>query len=232
LLKIFDGADALEELEKEECEKALHETHDMFFHIGEDDDVPFELGRCAYQMQRPGHVSAISFYRTSLRQFGEHAITFYNLALCYKEIGQRENALRHVNSSLRHDPHYEPALLATDELQRLIVRPGSIDVLDDEDEEEGVAAADDDDSGSSSGGGSSSVHGGGDGGSSSSSSDFDCEDELSAGSELLPCYAPLPTQPNAVTTSSSVNATARRVSQLAVHDSHSGTAIIPPPPPR
>lgn len=63
----------------------LRQSLALYYHIGEREDAPFELGRLAYAAQRPGHVTALFAYGESLRLFGAHHVVFFNLALCHSE---------------------------------------------------------------------------------------------------------------------------------------------------
>jgi tetratricopeptide (TPR) repeat protein len=72
-----------------------------------DRDLPFELGRVLSALERP--MEALSFYKESLRLFGEHEATYYNAGLCLYRLQQRKEALEMLERSLARKPGYGPA---------------------------------------------------------------------------------------------------------------------------
>ena len=61
----------------------------------------------------------------SLRLFGEHYITFYNIALCHNELGEFQTALKFLERAISLNPEYSSAVTArTDVLAQLSKRAG------------------------------------------------------------------------------------------------------------
>lgn len=57
-----------------------------------------------------------SLYKESVRLFGPHFITFYNIALCYNETGRQELALQHFDQAIALNGEYQPAVAARAEI--------------------------------------------------------------------------------------------------------------------
>ena len=55
-----------------------------FYMKGSVEDVAFEVGRCLYQLSRAPHHAeeALECYHKSLKRFGDHHVTLFNVALC------------------------------------------------------------------------------------------------------------------------------------------------------
>jgi tetratricopeptide (TPR) repeat protein len=102
--------------------RCLQKTYGQFINVGEDEDLPFELGRIAYQWQIEQHNLALFFYYESIKHFGEHHITYYNIALCYSETARFKRALKYLKKSLEMDPSYEPAEHIRSEIIQNILR--------------------------------------------------------------------------------------------------------------
>ncbi|CAN0443170.1 unnamed protein product, partial [Hapterophycus canaliculatus] len=50
-------------------------------------DVAFEIGRFYYGIRE--YQSALSFYRDSSENVGQHHVTFHNMGLCYYSMGKK-----------------------------------------------------------------------------------------------------------------------------------------------
>lgn len=98
--------------EGDELARAVAKTRDNYFHIGDDDDVFFELGRLCYHLGLEDYRLALGLYRASLEVFGAHHVTWYNCALCSQEIGDHREALECLESCLALDPTYPQAIAA------------------------------------------------------------------------------------------------------------------------
>ena len=82
------------------------------------EDVAFEVGRCLYQLSRAPHHAeeALECYHTSLKRFGDHHVTLFNVALCQREIGQTEEAMSALEKCLALVPDYDRALRMKQEM--------------------------------------------------------------------------------------------------------------------
>ena len=87
--------------------RTLERVWDNHYPMGESRDVAFEIGRHFYKLQR--HSRARTFYEESLRFYGEHHITYYNLGLCLYKLGLRPEALTAFQKALELDESYSPA---------------------------------------------------------------------------------------------------------------------------
>eukprot|EP00968_Pinguiococcus_pyrenoidosus_P022389 scaffold3184_cov254-Pinguiococcus_pyrenoidosus.AAC.5 len=89
--------------------QALERVWDQFYHIGEDEDIPFELARIAYHLNTSYYSRAMDWYLASLEMFGEHYITFYNLALVRYGLKEYRTAKENLMMSMELNDRYEPA---------------------------------------------------------------------------------------------------------------------------
>lgn len=86
---------------------AMIQVWEMYYHIGEERDLPFALGRLLYELQY--YTKASEFLHHSLLLYGSDATVFCNLALCHYELAQLDTALDFANRSLKIDSNFEPA---------------------------------------------------------------------------------------------------------------------------
>ncbi|MEW9702538.1 SAM-dependent methyltransferase [Paenibacillus sp. SI8] len=89
----------------------IQRVWEMYYPIGEDQDLAFDMGTMLYQMDL--YEEAIVFFMRSLEGFGQAAPTYYNLAICYYMLAN-EKALDYLEICLQLDPsHMEAATLRT-----------------------------------------------------------------------------------------------------------------------
>lgn len=79
----------------------------MYYHIGEEHDLPFALSRLLFGLEH--YTEAIEFLHQSLLLYGSDATVFCNLAMCHYELNQFDKALDFANRSLTIAPQFEPA---------------------------------------------------------------------------------------------------------------------------
>jgi hypothetical protein len=90
--------------EKRELVRALDRVWANHYPIGEDDDLPFELGTVVQALQRPAE--AIAWYERSLGLFGDHQATHTNIGMCLYALGRLPEALAAFERALGcHDGH-------------------------------------------------------------------------------------------------------------------------------
>jgi tetratricopeptide (TPR) repeat protein len=80
---------------------------DSYYPLGEARDLPFALGSLLYEIEC--YAEAIVYLEYSLAFYGRETHTLYNLGMCYYNLRDLPQALRHVNGALDLDPQYEPA---------------------------------------------------------------------------------------------------------------------------
>ena len=78
---------------------------DNFYPMGA--DVAFEIARILAALQLP--LDALRYYKESLRLFGPHHATFYNMGICLYQLQQPQEALRFMDRSLALKPDYARA---------------------------------------------------------------------------------------------------------------------------
>lgn len=87
--------------------EAVMNVWEMYFHLGEERDLPLMLGKLLYGLDY--HEEAIDMFQHSLKLYGDQATTLCNLAQCHYDLFQLETAFAWVNQSLAIDPKFEPA---------------------------------------------------------------------------------------------------------------------------
>jgi len=107
--RVIDLTTDMDSAEQEMVFEALEAVWGQFYHIGEDEDVPFELARIAYHLNVGYYPRALEWYKESLRLFGAHYITYYNLALVKYGIKDYAEARRYLDLSTNISNEYEPA---------------------------------------------------------------------------------------------------------------------------
>jgi tetratricopeptide (TPR) repeat protein len=70
-------------------------------------DVPFEVGRVYSALTMPNQ--ALSCYRESLRLYGDHHATLFNIGLCHYRLHQYKEALGWMEKSLAKKGDFAPA---------------------------------------------------------------------------------------------------------------------------
>lgn len=100
------AATAPEPLQRE-LRRALERVWDLYYPLGEAQDLAFEIGVLLYEM---GYLpEAIPFFERSLMIHGADAATLTNLGMCHFRLRRFEAALERVDEALALTPEYEGA---------------------------------------------------------------------------------------------------------------------------
>ena len=86
---------------------AIMNVWEMYFHLGEERDLPMMLGELLYGLDY--HEEAIDMFQHSLKLYGDQATTFCQLAKCHYDLFQLDTAFTFIQQSLAIDPNFEPA---------------------------------------------------------------------------------------------------------------------------
>lgn len=90
---------------KWELRRALEAVWENFYPVKV--DLPFEIARVLASMQLP--LEALKYYKESLRLFGPHHATLFNMGLCLYFLQQPQEALRFMDRALQIKPDYGQA---------------------------------------------------------------------------------------------------------------------------
>ncbi|MEM7033141.1 MAG: SAM-dependent methyltransferase [Chloroflexota bacterium] len=101
LIEMVDDAD---DLLKEALLRMAHDIWDMYYPIGEAEDVAFQLGMLLYKIDF--YTAAITFFKRSLEELGPHASTYYNLSLCHVGLDNMSEAEQWIDLTLELDPAF------------------------------------------------------------------------------------------------------------------------------
>lgn len=110
LLVYFSGtmAEQLKEAPdavKRDVRRAAERIAEHTYHMAR--DVPFELGRVYSALTMPHQ--ALSCYQESLRLYGDHHATLFNIGLCHYRLHQHQEALSWMERSLAKKADFSPA---------------------------------------------------------------------------------------------------------------------------
>jgi tetratricopeptide (TPR) repeat protein len=104
---LLGRVDSLSEAEREALSEAIQQVWDIYYPIGEERDLAFELGMLVYGMAN--YAEALEFFRRSLSLYGRDASTAYNIGMCHYGLGQVAAALAWVGQALKIDPSFDAA---------------------------------------------------------------------------------------------------------------------------
>lgn len=99
---LLDQASNLSETQRVELQVILESVWENAYPLGR--DVPFELGRVFLAMRKPRE--ALRYNEMSLKQFGEHHVTYCNMGICYYQAEEISSAVRCFERSLVLSPDY------------------------------------------------------------------------------------------------------------------------------
>ncbi len=94
----------LSTLNKRELFMALARTWANYFFIGETRDIPFEVARILFRLEY--YDQSLTFYEESLRSFGTHKMTHFNMGLCHYYLRRLDRAKESFEKSLELDAGY------------------------------------------------------------------------------------------------------------------------------
>jgi len=106
--------DASESLKKS-LREAAQSIWDLYYPIGETNDVAFQLGMLLYRIDY--YADALVYFQHSLQLHGPHPSTFYNLSLCYYGMKQWVEALKWAEETLELDSAFEGGKALWEELR-------------------------------------------------------------------------------------------------------------------
>jgi tetratricopeptide (TPR) repeat protein len=92
---------------RQDVYRALGRIADNYYRLNRDRDLMFEYGRLFFKTRE--FAKALTFYEQSTKTMGEHNVTMFNIALCYKEMGDKDKAMEYLKRSVKLDPAYDRA---------------------------------------------------------------------------------------------------------------------------
>jgi len=94
--------------EKEAVVEALHRVWDMYYHIGEEDDLAFEIGMILYELDY--FAEALAYFQHSIATHDVDIATLFNMAVCALQVGDIQQSTDLIAQILADEPNYDPAL--------------------------------------------------------------------------------------------------------------------------
>lgn len=93
--------------EKADISTAVERVLDRYYPMGLHKDVPFEVGRMAYLVDRP--LLAMRAFFMSIDMFGSHQATLFNMGVTAHSLGLYTEALQYFRQTLDVAPHFVQA---------------------------------------------------------------------------------------------------------------------------
>lgn len=92
---------------RQDIYRSLGRIAENYYRLNRDRDLMFEYGRLFFKTRE--FAKALTFYEQSIKTMGEHNVTMFNIALCYKEMGDKEKSMDYLKRSVKLDPSYDRA---------------------------------------------------------------------------------------------------------------------------
>ena len=105
--RLFDLLPDSEETERLDVIEAIDRAWELYFPIGEEHDLAFNLGMLLYQMD--AYRKALLYFDRSIAAYGPSPETWYNMAACYYQLRDRPAALALLDQILAQDPNHKAA---------------------------------------------------------------------------------------------------------------------------
>jgi tetratricopeptide (TPR) repeat protein len=106
LSTLLNRAEDAPEAERADVVGAVRRCWENYYPIGEPVDVPFDLGLALHGLG--AHADAIALFEASIRLYGDHPATRWNVGLCHHERGDAEAASASFAAAARLDPGFVP----------------------------------------------------------------------------------------------------------------------------
>jgi tetratricopeptide (TPR) repeat protein len=105
--RLIELAPKLDQDEREAVRDAVDRAWDLYFPLGEAPDLASEIACLLYEMDDYG--GALAFFRHSIEIYGQDTTTLFNIAVCYRMLGQHERTEHLLRKVLKRDPGHGPA---------------------------------------------------------------------------------------------------------------------------
>jgi tetratricopeptide (TPR) repeat protein len=90
---------------KDELIDVIHKVWEHYFPLGEEGDIAYCLGTLLGYFGYDN--DALKLFQTSVEFYGENAAIYYEIALCYYNLLELDNAMMYLEKSLIIDPDFE-----------------------------------------------------------------------------------------------------------------------------
>lgn len=97
-------------LKPNECEvfsEAVDKVWDLYFPLGEELDLAYQIACLLYQMDN--YPRALTYFERSIEIYGQHSGTLVNMAVCHQFLEQYEEAASLLRKVLEYDPDNQQA---------------------------------------------------------------------------------------------------------------------------
>jgi len=103
---VIEAASSLEAPLRDEWIRVVAQVWDSYYSIGEEDDVPYVLGRILSALGQPRE--ALGHFHRSIELHGPAAATLYYMAECHERLGLAAEALACLDEALELEPDAGP----------------------------------------------------------------------------------------------------------------------------
>ncbi len=99
---MYDQVESASEALKRQLRIAIARVWELYYPIGDHQDVAFVIGRFLHRLQQ--YREAIEAYEESRRIFSENTMTWFNVGMCHYNLRELDMAVRCLQESLAMDP--------------------------------------------------------------------------------------------------------------------------------
>lgn len=103
---LWERLGAAGEAQRQEIGRAIECAAANYYHLGEPRDLLFEFALLRYGLK--DYAGALDLYRRSREHYGDHAATFWNMALCHAALGDAAEAAFCLTEAKRLDADFAP----------------------------------------------------------------------------------------------------------------------------
>ncbi len=104
--------------DREGLYKTVHNIWDLYYFIGEEKDLAFEIGMILYELDFYGE--ALAFFQQSITTHDVDIATLFNMAVCSLQVGDIKQATQLVTQVLADNPSYEPAIDLSQRIEAIV----------------------------------------------------------------------------------------------------------------
>ncbi|MES2373009.1 MAG: SAM-dependent methyltransferase [Bacteroidota bacterium] len=105
LPRLTDLINSVSEEEKWDIFQVLHQIWEMYYPLGEEDDLAFNIGLVLFNLNFPKE--ALSYFLLSEKIYGYHANRSYNIAVCHYHLNDHVTALKILQENHTRTPGNE-----------------------------------------------------------------------------------------------------------------------------
>jgi len=108
LPRLLELAPTLDKNKRQAVTSAIEQVWKAYFPLREVFDLPYQIADLFYALEDYQH--ALLYFERSVKIYGPHTGTLYNMAVCHQLLGQHERAKELLQRVVRYDPENQSAM--------------------------------------------------------------------------------------------------------------------------